>query len=154
MKSKKYVYFNLKYDTIMTRKGATPCKKNDEKGEKTMKRIYNYYPENTIIDLHFVKVEPLCSSRTGEAVKNQYSIRLGYGLRVYQSYSTRCLMFDMDCKIVTVYPAAFTASKTTSKYAKQFLVDFCGLTDDEAEEVKKIAKTEKFTEEKPLYIEF
>ncbi len=32
-KSKKYAYFNLKYDTIMTRKGATPCKKNDEKGE-------------------------------------------------------------------------------------------------------------------------
>lgn len=118
-----------------------------------MKRIYNYYPENTIIDLHLVKVEPLCSSRTGEAVKNQYSIRLGYGLRVYQSYNTRCLMFDMYCKVVTVYPAAFTASKTTSKYAKQFLIDFCGLTEAEVEEVKKIAKAESFTEEEPLYIE-
>ncbi len=119
-----------------------------------MKRIYNYYPENTTIDLRLVKAEPLCSPRTGEPVKNQYSIRLGYDLRVYQSYNTRCLMFDLDCHVITVYPAAFAASKTTSKYAKQFLVDFCGLTGAEIDEVKKIAKAEKFTEEEPLYIEF
>ncbi len=105
-----------------------------------MKRIYNYYPENNYIDLRTVKAEPLCSPRTGEPVKNQYSIHLGHGLRMYQSYNTQCLMFDLDCWVITVYPAAFTASKTTSKYAKQFLIDFCGLTAAKADEVKKLQR--------------
>lgn len=109
----------------------------------------NYFPEDASI-----KVENIASRRSGEPVRNQFCIydRTNY-TRIFQSYETVCLKYDWLCKVLTVYPAAFDYSVTTSKYSKVFLEDYCSFTPEEVEEVKRIAKSESFGDDCPLYIQ-
>ena len=114
-----------------------------------MKTTNTYFPDTTSI-----KVENLTSRRSGEPVRNQFCIYdIANGIRSFQSYRTICLKYDWQCKVLTVYPAAFDYSVTTSKYSKVFLEDYCGFTSEEVEEVKKIAKSESFGDDCPLYIQ-
>lgn len=114
-----------------------------------MKTTNNYFPEYTSI-----KVENLTSRRSGEPVKNQFCIYdRTNSTRIFQSYETVCLKYDWLCKVLTVYPAAFDYSVTTSKYSRYFLEDYCGFTPEEVTEVKRIAKASTFGEDCPLYIQ-
>lgn len=61
-----------------------------------------------------IKVFPLCSPRTGEAVKNQYDIYdFSTGVSVFQSYDTQCA--TLKGEKLTVSKMAF-CSVTTAKY--------------------------------------
>lgn len=120
-----------------------------------MKRINNYFPESLTIPASAkIAVYNLTSPRTGEAVKNQFCIRIPFaGVVRFQSYNTTCLVYDIDCRVLTVYPEAFGYSMTTTKYSKQFLRDELGLAEGELLEVVRMAKTEDFGRDCPLFIE-
>ena len=120
-----------------------------------MKRINNYFPENvTISTAAKITVHNLCSSRTGEPVKNQFCINIHLaGITRFQSYNTTCLVYDRDCHVLTVYPEAFGYSVTTSKYSRVFLRDEIGLDDSDIDKIRKLAKTESFERDCPLYIQ-
>lgn len=61
-----------------------------------------------------IKVYPLHSPRTGEAVKNQYDIYdFTTGTSIFQSYDTQCASLHKSTLIVSKY--AF-CSVTTAKY--------------------------------------
>ena len=121
-----------------------------------MTRITNYFPESLTIPASAkIAVYNLTSPRTGDPVKNQFCIRVPLaGITRFQSYDTTCLVYDRDCRILTVYPEAFGYSVTTSKYSKQFLRDELGLSEEHVLEVVKMAKTEDFGRDCPLYISF
>ena len=121
-----------------------------------MKRINNYFPENISIPGDAkIEVDNLESPRTGGPVKNQFCINIPLsGLVRFQSYNTTCLIYDRDCRILTVYPEAFNYSRTTTKYSKQFLRDELGLFEDDILEVVRMAKTEDYGRDCPLYINF
>ena len=120
-----------------------------------MNRIYNYFPENlTIPGDAKIRVYNLASPRTGEPVKNQFCIRIGFtGVTRFQSYDTTCLAYDRDCRILTVYPEAFGYSVTTSKYSRAFLRDEIGLSGSDIDELRKLAKTESFGRDCPLFVQ-
>ena len=120
-----------------------------------MKRINNYFPENdTISSAAKITVHNLCSSRTGEPVKNQFCINIPLaGITRFQSYNTICLSYDRDCHVLTVYPEAFGYSVTTSKYSRVFLRDEIGIDDSDIDKIRKLAKTESFGRDCPLYIQ-
>ena len=120
-----------------------------------MKRINNYFPENITIPVNAkITVHGLCSPRTGEPVKNQFCISIPLaGTTCFQSYDTTCLVYDRECYVLTVYPEAFNYSVTTSKYSRAFLRDELGLLDSEIDEIRKLAKTESFGRDCPLYIQ-
>ena len=120
-----------------------------------MKRINNYFPENlTIPGNAKIKVCNLSSPRTGEPVKNQFCIRIPLaGITRFQSYETTCLVYDHNSGVLTVYPEAFGYSVTTSKYSRAFLRDEIGLADSDIDNIRKIAKTESFGRDCPLYIQ-
>lgn len=120
-----------------------------------MKRINNYFPENDNIPGNAkIKVYNLSSPRTGDPVKNQFCIRIpAAGITRFQSYETTCLVYDRDCRVLTVYPEAFGYSVTTSKYSRAFLRDEIGLDDSTVDNIRKIAKTESFGRDCPLYIQ-
>ena len=120
-----------------------------------MERTYNYFPENSTIPGNAkIRVYNLASPRTGEPVKNQFCIRIGFtGITRFQSYDTTCLVYDSDCRVLTVYPKAFGYSVTTSKYSRSFLRDEIGLSDSDIDEIRKLAKTESFGRDCPLYIQ-
>lgn len=120
-----------------------------------MKRINNYFPENVTIPVNAkISVRNLSSPRTGEPVKNQFCISIPLaGTTRFQSYNTTCLVYDRDCRVLTVYPEAFDYSVTTSKYSRAFLRDEIGLNDSDVDKIRKIAKTESFGRDCPLYIQ-
>ena len=120
-----------------------------------MERTYNYFPENVNIPGNVkISVKNLSSPRTGEPVKNQFCISVPLaGIARFQSYSTVCLSYDRDCHVLTVYPEAFGYSNTTSKYSRAFLRDEIGLADSEIDQIRKLAKTESFGRDCPLYIQ-
>lgn len=121
-----------------------------------MKRINNYFPESLTIPASAkIAVYHLSSPRTGEAVKNQFCIRIPLANVIrFQSYDTTCLCYDRDTRILTVYPEAFGYSRTTTKYSKQFLRDELGLAEAQIVDVYRMAKTEDFGRDCPLYIQF
>lgn len=123
-----------------------------------MKRTYNYFPANDNIGYapaaDAIKVHHLLSPRTGEPVKNQFVIAYHSALvRKFQSYDTICMAWDGCSRVLTVYPEAFGYSVTTSRYSHQFLREELGLTPEEALEVKRLAKTETYGRDCPLFIE-
>ena len=120
-----------------------------------MERINNYFPENVNIPGNAkISVKNLSSSRTGEPVKNQFCISIPLaGITRFQSYETTCLVYDRDCRVLTVYPEAFDYSVTTSKYSRAFLRDEIGLDDSDIDEIRKLAKTESFGRDCPLFIQ-
>ena len=71
-----------------------------------MERINNYFPENVnILGDAKISVYNLSSPRTGEPVKNQFCISIPLaGITRFQSYDTTCLVYDRDCRVLTVYP--------------------------------------------------
>ena len=97
-------------------------------------------------------VYPLLSSRTGEAVRNQYIVRNGR-TTVFQSYATTCAVFDRSDKTLTIFPAAFYASRTTSRYFAQFLREECRLSGEEVQKLRKIADNTIFTDSSPLFVQ-
>lgn len=120
-----------------------------------MKRINNYFPENLAISgAAKIDVCNLSSPRTGDPVKNQFCVRIPLaGITRFQSYETTCLVYDRDNRVLTVYPEAFGYSVTTSKYSRSFLRDEIGLSDSDIDEIKKLAKTESFGRDRPLFIQ-
>ena len=120
-----------------------------------MERTFNYFPENITIPVNAkIKVYNLSSSRTGDPVKNQFCISIpAAGITRFQSYETTCLVYDRDCRVLTVYPEAFGYSVTTSKYSRAFLRDEIGLDDSDVDNIRKIAKTESFGRDCPLYVQ-
>ena len=120
-----------------------------------MKRINNYFPENITIPVNFkINVRNLSSPRTGEPVKNQFVVNIPLaGITCFQSYDTTCLVYDRECYVLTVYPEAFGYSNTTSKYSRAFLRDEIGLDDSDIDEIRKLAKTESFGRDCPLYVQ-
>ena len=120
-----------------------------------MKRINNYFPENVNIPVNAkISVKNLSSSRTGEPVKNQFCINIPLaGITCFQSYDTTCLVYDRECYVLTVYQEAFNYSVTTSKYSRAFLRDEIGLADSEIDQSRKLAKTESFGRDCPLFIQ-
>lgn len=120
-----------------------------------MKRIYNYSPENVTIPCNAkINVKNLSSPRTGEPVKNQFCISIPLaGTTQFQSYDTTCLVYDRECYVLTVYPEAFGYPFTTSKYSRIFLRDEIGLADQDVDKIRKLAKTESFGRDCPLYIQ-
>ena len=120
-----------------------------------MKRINNYFPANITIPCNAkITVHNLCSPRTGEPVKNQFYISVPLaGITSFQSYETTCLVYDWECNVLTVYPEAFGYSVTTSKYSRAFLRDEIGLDDSDVDNIRKLAKTESFSRDCPLYIQ-
>lgn len=120
-----------------------------------MERTYNYFPENVTISGNAkISVKNLSSSRTGDPVKNQFCINIPLaGITCFQSYDTTCLVYDRECYVLTVYPEAFNYSVTTSKYSRAFLRDEIGLDDSDVDNIRKIAKTESFGRDCPLYIQ-
>lgn len=97
-------------------------------------------------------ITPLCSPRTGEAVRNQYTIYNGR-TTVFQSYSTICAVFDKSDKTLAIFPAAFYASRTTSRYFAQFLREECNLSGENVKELRKIADNTVFTDSTPLFVQ-
>ena len=97
-------------------------------------------------------VTPLRSSRTGEAVRNQYIICDGR-TTVFQSYATACAVFDKSDKTLTIFPAAFYASRTTSRYFTQFLREECRLSGEDVQKLRKIADNTIFTDNSPLFVQ-
>ena len=120
-----------------------------------MERTYNYFSENlTIPGNAKINVKNLSSPRTGDPVKNQFCISIPLaGITRFQSYNTTCLVYDRDCRILTVYPEAFGYSVTTSKYSRSFLRDEIGLADSDIDEIRKFAKSESFGRDCPLYVQ-
>ena len=120
-----------------------------------MERIYNYFPENITIPVNAkINVNNLSSPRTGEPVKNQFCIRIPLaGITSFQSYETTCLVYDWECNVLIVYPEAFGYSNTTSKYSRVFLRDEIGLADSDIDNIRKIAKSESFGHDCPLFIQ-
>ena len=120
-----------------------------------MKRINNYFPENVTISGNAkIRVYNLSSPRTGDPVKNQFCISIPLaGITCFQSYETTCLVYDRDNRILTVYPEAFDYSVTTSKYSRAFLRDEIGIPDEKIDEIRRLAKTESFGRDCPLYIQ-
>ena len=120
-----------------------------------MKRINNYFPENVNIPVNAkISVRNLSSPRTGEPVKNQFCINIPLaGITHFQSYDTTCLVYDRECYVLTVYPEAFGYSVTTSKYSRAFLRDEIGLDDSDIDKIRKLAKSESFGRDCPLYIQ-
>ena len=120
-----------------------------------MKRIYNYFPENITIPVNSkISVKNLSSPRTGEPVKNQFCISVPLaGITCSQSYDTTCLVYDRECYVLTVYPEAFGYSVTTSKYSRAFLRDEIGLDDSTVDNIRKLAKTESFGRDCPLFVQ-
>ena len=120
-----------------------------------MKRINNYFPENIAIPGNAkIEVCNFSSPRTGEPVKNQFCINIPLaGITRFQSYDTTCLVYDRDCRVLTVYPEAFDYSVTTSKYSSSFLRDEIGLCESDIDNIRKLAKTESFGRDCPLFIQ-
>ena len=120
-----------------------------------MKRINNYFPENITIPVNVkISVKNLSSPRTGKPVKNQFCISIPLaGITCFQSYDTTCLVYDQECYVLTVYPEAFNYSVTTSKYSRAFLRDEIGLADSDIDDIRKLAKTESFGRDCPLFIQ-
>ena len=120
-----------------------------------MKRINNYFPENvTIFGTAKIKVCNLSSPRTGDPVKNQFCVRIPLaGITRFQSYEITCLVYDHNNGVLTVYPEAFGYSVTTTKYSRVFLRDEIGLDDLDINQIRKLAKTESFGRDCPLYIQ-
>ena len=118
-------------------------------------RTYNYFPENITMPVNAkITVHNLCSPRTGEPVKNQFCISVPLaGITCFQSYDTTCLVYDRECYVLTVYPEAFGYSVTTSKYSRAFLRDEIGLDDPDIDEIRKLAKSESFGRDCPLFIQ-
>ena len=123
-----------------------------------MERIYNYFPQNANIGYSpvadSIKCHNLISSRSGEPIKNQFVISYPAALvRKFQSHDTICLTWDGISRVLTVYPEAFDYSVTTSKYSRAFLRDEIGLSDSDVDEIRKLAKSESFGRDFPLYIQ-
>lgn len=123
-----------------------------------MERINNYFPENDNVGYSpvadAIKVHNLISSRTGEPIKNQFVIHYPVALvRKFQSYDTICLTWDGISRVLTVFPEAFGYSVTTSKYSRSFLRDEIGFDDSTIDQIKKLAKTESFGRDCPLFIQ-
>lgn len=120
-----------------------------------MERINNYFPENDNIPGNAkISVRNLPSPRTGEPVKNQFVVNIPLaGITRFQSYNTTCLVYDRDCHVLTVYPEAFGYSNTTSKYSRAFLRDEIGLDDSTVDNIRKLAKTESFGRDCPLFVQ-
>ena len=123
-----------------------------------MERINNYFPQNDNVGYSpvtdTIKVHNLISSKSGEAVRNQFVIHYQPALvRKFQSYETICLTWDGISRVLTVYPEAFGYSNTTSKYSRAFLRDEIGIPDEKIDEIRKLAKTESFGRDCPLFIQ-
>ena len=120
-----------------------------------MERTFNYFPENvTIFGTAKIKVCNLFSPRTGDPVKNQFCVRIPLaGITRFQSYEITCLVYDHNNGVLTVYPEAFGYSNTTTKYSRVFLRDEIGLADSEIDQIRKLAKSESFGRDCPLYIQ-
>lgn len=118
-----------------------------------MKVINNYFPESLNIPANAkIRVYNLPSPRTGEAVKNQFVINIpAAGVVKFQSYNATCIAYDIDCKILTLYPAAFGYSVTTSKYSRVFLEEW----NIDADRVREIFMQNKniISDNCPLYIQ-
>jgi hypothetical protein len=70
-----------------------------------------------------VKVQNITSERSGEAVRNQFIIKVG-NATYFQSYET--MIAKTEPGKTTLIRGAWDYSCTTSKYLYQFLRDYCG----------------------------
>lgn len=77
---------------------------------------------NTITQYN-IKVKHATSTRTGEAVKNQYIIEFG-NMICFQSYDSLIAVYDKEHNSLTL-GKYFDYSVTTSKYLKQFIYNYC-----------------------------
>lgn len=77
-----------------------------------------------INELKNLFVEPCTSTRTGEAVKNQYVIT-NRNWTAFQSYSSLVAIYDRENKTLLL-GGDFDYSRTTAKYLGQFIRDYCG----------------------------
>lgn len=120
-----------------------------------MERINNYFPENfTISSTAAIKVYNLSSPRSGEPVKNQFVVRIPtLNIIRFQSYKTTCLIYDYDTRVLTVFPEAFGYSVTTSKYSRAFLCDELNFSGSDVDELRKLAKSESFGRDCPLFVQ-
>lgn len=80
---------------------------------------------NTISSYN-IKVKHLTSTRTGEAVKNQFIIEFG-NLICFQSYNSLIAIYNKEDNSLTL-GKHFDYSVTTSKYLKQFICEYLPLT--------------------------
>ena len=70
-----------------------------------------------------LKITPCTSTRTGEAVKNQYVISMP-GVYAFQSYDSLIAVYDIDLQQLTL-GKHYNYSVTTSKYLWQFVREYC-----------------------------
>jgi len=78
---------------------------------------------NAVNTIKTINIEPCTSTRTGDAVKNQYIIKCP-GIYAFQSYDSLIAVYDIENNILTL-GIDFDYSVTTSKYLNQFLYDYC-----------------------------
>ena len=76
-----------------------------------------------IENLKRTQIRPCTSTRTGDAVKNQYVI-LAPDIYAFQSYNSLIAIYDRENNILTL-GCDFDYSRTTSKYLHQFLYEYC-----------------------------
>lgn len=120
-----------------------------------MKRTFEHFPENyTLSATASIKVYNLSSPRSGEPVKNQFVVRIpALNIVRFQSYETTCLIYDYDKRVLTVFPEAFGYSVTTSKYSRAFLCDELNFSGSDVDELRKLAKSESFGRDCPLFVQ-
>lgn len=68
---------------------------------------------------NYVRVSPLTSARTGDAVKNQYVVNMP-GQIAFQSYDSLIAVYDLDLSTLTI-GRDWDYSMTTVKYLRQFI---------------------------------
>lgn len=69
-----------------------------------------------------IKVVPMCSSRSGDAVRNQYAIKCGNYV-AFQSYDSLIAVYDCNTETLTI-GRYYNYSRTTSKYLKEWMYDY------------------------------
>lgn len=75
---------------------------------------------NTPINVH---VYPILSPRSGEAVRNQYTIKIPNKV-CFQSYNSLIAVYDIESKHL-ILGYHFDYSVTTSKYLHEWLKEYC-----------------------------
>lgn len=119
-----------------------------------MEIIHNNYESNNG-NMKRVFCRNLISDRSGEAVRNQFTIVNVFEYTTiysFQSYDTLCMKYDRNNGILTIFPAAFNYSRTTSKYAKKFLIDECFFSAEITKKIIETAKKESYGDDCPLIL--
>lgn len=77
----------------------------------------------TINDPINIHVVPMTSTRSYDAVKNQYVIRIPNKI-CFQSYNSLIAVYDTESQHL-ILGCDYDYSRTTSKYLHKFLVEYC-----------------------------